>query len=134
MRLWYLILLFFTNTAFALTKQETHCIAYAVFKEANIEHPAGRAVVRDIILHRAKKQSKTVCQIIKQQGQFTFKGNKNNLVATKYMLTRYTELDKVKSGLTEDYVYFFNKRLHPSWARKLSCKIVGNHKVCKESK
>ena len=124
------ILFFLTNTAFALTKSETHCLAFAVFKEANLEPDQGRIMVKDVILNRAKANNKTVCQVIQQSGQFTFAKSKH-VVANKIMLQRYNEIAN-KTLLSQHYIYFFNKRLHPKWARKFKCNVVGNHKFCKE--
>ena len=131
MRWIFILTLLLATTAHSLSKQDEHCMAYAVYKEANAEKPAGRAVVRDVIYNRAIRHGKSICFIVAEKGQFTFTGKKKNIVASKLMLTRYREIANIKSGLTRDYVYFFNKRLHPSWAKKMKCKIVGQHKVCR---
>lgn len=44
------------------------------------------------------------------------------------MLTQVKETDKVL--INEKY--FFKKTLRPTWASKLQCRVIGNHKFCKE--
>jgi spore germination cell wall hydrolase CwlJ-like protein len=131
MRWVFILTLLIATSAKALSKQDEHCLAYAVYKEANVEIDKGRIAVKDVILNRAKQNNKSVCWVIKQSGQFTYKGMKTNVVASPLMLKRYHQISS-KKVLPQSYIYFFNKRLNPKWARGFKCKIVGNHKFCKE--
>lgn len=75
----------------------------------------------------------TVCQVVKQKGQFTWypsKPIKKYNKEMKELLTTVKRHNKVL--INEKYMWFFDKRLRPKWAKRMHCRKIGNHNFCKE--
>jgi len=53
-----------------------NCLAQTIFYEAGNQPTRGKVAVAFVVLNRAKRNQKTICEIVKQRGQFFWVGNK----------------------------------------------------------
>lgn len=122
-----LLLLFSTNAQ--SSPSEDTCAYNIIFYEANGESLDGQRSVLDVVLNRARSEKKSLCKIMSAPYQFSWYGVK----PLKKLDTAH--LNKVKwhsPVLLNNEKWFFRRELSPSWARKLKCSIIENHKFCRE--
>jgi spore germination cell wall hydrolase CwlJ-like protein len=116
-----------------LAHSEQACLATAIYMESRGESVVAQRAVMDTILNRVKQSGKNICSVVLQAGQFSWSKTKpilpfnNNM---RNLLQRARESGRVL--LSDTYLYFFHKRLHPSWARKLKCVVIENSVFCRE--
>jgi spore germination cell wall hydrolase CwlJ-like protein len=116
-----------------LAHSEQACLASAIFYEANTESVVAQRAVMDTILNRVKQSGKSICAVVLQAGQFQWNRTKPILPLNKQM--RNLLQNAKESGrvlLSDTYLFFFHKRLHPIWARNMECVIIEHSKFCRE--
>jgi spore germination cell wall hydrolase CwlJ-like protein len=116
-----------------LAHSEQACLASAVYYEARGESVVGQRAVMDTILNRVKHSGRSICGVVLRKGQFEWTTTKPILPFNqemKNLLQRARASGRVL--LSDTYLFFFHKRLNPSWARKLKCVVIENVKFCRE--
>jgi spore germination cell wall hydrolase CwlJ-like protein len=113
------------------TTHDNICLATAIYYEAGAEPLEGKRAVADTIINRAEAYGMTICQVVKQRGQFSWVGLKPMRKYNTAMRELLTEVNEVPTILSNDYLYFFNKRLRPKWARHMKCRVISNQKFCR---
>ena len=118
------------------------CLARAVYQEANTQGERGREAVLAVIVNRAIKQQKHVCEIVKQPSQFSWVKNGMNVTklteskeAEKFVLkvVAKTARDGYNSFRGVEYFYA-HKQGRPAWANKMVCSRIEDHTFCEEKK
>ena len=119
------------------------CLARAVYQEANTQGERGREAVIAVIVNRAIKQQKHVCDVVRQPFQFSWVKHGMKVVAK---LTESKEAEKfvlkvvaktAQSGYNNfrGVEYFYaHKQGKPTWANKMSCMRIEDHTFCGEKK
>lgn len=118
------------------------CLARAVYQEANTQGWRGREAVMAVIVNRAIKQHKHVCDVVRQPFQFSWVKHDTNIAkltdskeSERFVLNVVAKT--ARSGYNNfrgvDYFYA-HKQGKPSWANKMSCSRIGDHTFCGEKK
>lgn len=103
---WALLALVLVTAGPVWGQSNTICEAVAIYKEANTESMIGKRAVLDVIRFRAKVLGKTSCQVVKQQGQFSFVHKKFKWKVTQKMLDNYQEADRM--GAVAGKAWYFS--------------------------
>lgn len=104
--------------------KEIRCLAEAIYHEARGEPIEGQYAVAYVIVNRTKhpKFPSTVCAVVRQPGQFTYKRT-DRKIPDDYKRLAY-------KALTEKYkfdaLYFHSVKIQPNWSNK-KYKKIGNH-------
>jgi spore germination cell wall hydrolase CwlJ-like protein len=105
--------------------QQVNCLAEAIYYEARGEPHRGKLAVAYVIHNRVKspKFPPTVCAVVRQPGQFTYKRSKHVRIPPAFTALAY-------KALTEPYkfnaLYFHSNKITPQWGHKVYARI-GNH-------
>ena len=118
------------------------CLARAVYQEANTQGWRGREAVMAVIVNRAIKQQKHVCEIVKQPSQFSWVKHGTNVAkltgdkqAEKFVLKVVAKTARSGYNSFHGAQYFYaHTQVKPSWANKMSCSRIGDHTFCGEKK
>lgn len=111
---------------------DDQCMASAIFYEANLESIEGQVAVFEVITNRAETYSMTVCQVVKQKGQFSWYPSKPIKKYNKEMKDLLTLVKSESKVLNDERVlWFYDKRLRPKWAKRMQCRVIGGHRFCK---
>ena len=118
------------------------CLARAVYQEANMQRERGREAVLAVILNRAIKQQKHVCEIIKQPSQFSWVKHDTNVAkltddkeAEKFVLKVVAKTARSGYNSFRGVEYFYaHKQGKPVWANKMSCSRIEDHTFCGEKR
>lgn len=108
------------------------CLAVALFHEANTEPMKSKRAVYDVINSRMLDNGKSACDTIRERNAFSFVRRNTSWRVTDEMTEQLYEVMMMPRVLDERYKYFFNKHLHPVWAKKMVCRVVGEHKYCRD--
>jgi N-acetylmuramoyl-L-alanine amidase len=110
---------------------QVNCLAEAIYYEAGGEDRRGQLLVADVVLNRVASPSfpSTVCTVIHQRGQFTFK---RRPLAAKAR-THFREIVELAARRYAERLprlttatFFYNARLvRPAWATRL--RLVERH-------
>jgi spore germination cell wall hydrolase CwlJ-like protein len=100
-----------------------HCVAQAVYAEAKSESALGQRAVAHVIINRTKQSKfpKTLCEVVKQPGQFVYK--------TGHGPTWYKIIQIVINpgpDPTGGALYFKARYSTAKWSRRFVA-IIGNH-------
>ena len=118
------------------------CLARAVYQEANTQGKRGKEAVIAVVVNRAIRQQKHVCEVVRQPSQFSWVKRGTNV--SKLTDSKESERFVLKvvaktarSGYTSfrGLEYFYaHKQGRPTWANKMSCVRIGDHTFCGEKK
>lgn len=126
-----LIALFFVMCSNIVSAQTAaSCLFSAMYYEANLESAVGKKAVLQVVHNRARIYNKSVCQIIKQRGQFSWVGHKPFIAMTAERARQLIEIQEHEDVIGKDVLYFYNNSVKPKWARKMTCKRIGRHNFC----
>ena len=114
------------------------CLARAVYQEANTQGERGREAVIAVIVNRAIKQQKHVCEIVKQPSQFSWVKYDTNVakltdskVAEKFVLNVLAKTARTGYNSFRGVQYFYAHRQgKPVWANKMVCVRIEDHTFC----
>lgn len=118
----------------------TECLSLAIYKEANTQSLAGKRAVANVILNRANKKNKSICAVVFEKYQFSWtrkKWKKKDISYHVVLANRIILMDKRKSRKdnTHGATHFHNKKIKPSWARKMRLVVkIEDHVFYKERK
>ena len=118
------------------------CLARAVYQEANTQGKRGREAVIAVIVNRAIKLQKHVCEVVRQPSQFSWVKHGTNVAklteskeAEKFVLKVVAKTAQSGYNNFRGVEYFYaHKQVKPSWANKMSCSRIGDHTFCGEKK
>lgn len=148
-RLVLLVLLLLSSSVFAsealyrmTQKGSVACLARAVYQEANTQGERGREAVLAVIVNRAIKLQKHVCEVVRQPSQFSWVRNGTTVTklteskeAEKFVLNIVAKTARVGYNSFHGVEYFYSHRQgKPVWANKMSCMRIEDHTFCKEKK
>lgn len=108
------------------------CLSEALYFEARGEGQQGQQAVAEVILNRVDhpKFPKTVCGVVNQRGQFTYKRGRmheRSAVARAQKIAK-AALQGAPRNLTKGATYFHTGAVKPSWSRKFERTIrIGSH-------
>ena len=118
------------------------CLARAVYQEANTQGELGREAVMAVIVNRAIKQQKHVCDVVKQPLQFSWVKQTTNIAkltddkgAETFVLRVVVKTARSGYNSFSGVLYFYAYRqVKPSWANKMACSRIEDHMFCREKK
>lgn len=108
------------------------CLAEAIHREARGEPWIGKLAVAQVIINRTNNTNfpNTVCKVVFEKGQFSWTSSWNG--RWKYDMNSLTVAVMALEGDHQlkdfDALYFHNRGVKPSWAKKLTLvKKIKNH-------
>ena len=118
------------------------CLARAVYQEANTQGECGREAVLAVIVNRAIKLQKHVCEVVRQPFQFSWVKHGTNVTkltddkeAEKFVLKVVAKTARDGYNSFRGVQYFYaHKQLKPAWANKMSCVRIEDHTFCGEKR
>ena len=123
-------------------KGSVACLARAVYQEANTQGERGREAVMAVIVNRAIKQQKHVCEIVKQPSQFSWVKHGTNVAkltdskeSERFVLNVVAKTVRVGYNSFHGAQYFYAyKQGKPVWANKMVCGRIEDHTFCVEKR
>ena len=121
-------------------KGSVACLARAVYQEANTQGERGREAVLAVIVNRAIKQQKHVCEIVKQPSQFSWVKHGTNVAkltgskeSERFVLNIVAKTARTGYNSFHGVQYFYaHKQGKPVWANKMVCSRIEDHTFCGE--
>ena len=118
------------------------CLARAVYQEANTQGERGRWAVIAVIVNRAIKLQRHVCEVVRQPSQFSWVKHGTNVArlteskeAEKFVLKVVAKTARSGYNSFRGVEYFYAHRQgKPAWANKMSCVRIEDHTFCGEKK
>ena len=141
-----LLLSSFVHASEALYKMTQNgavaCLARTVYQEANTQGERGREAVIVVIVNRAIKQQKHVCEVVRQPSQFSWVKRGMDVAkltddkqAEKFVLKVVAKTAQSGYNSFRGVEYFYaHKQGKPMWAHKMSCVQIEDHTFCGEKK
>lgn len=106
------------------------CLVSAVYHEARGEPVKGKRAVLEVVIHRAKRYGKSVCEVVAQKRQFPWFKKKGLVKLNEETLRHYNQALEHEPVLKDEkFIYFNGVRPHG-----VGCRRIGNHTFCKEKK
>jgi spore germination cell wall hydrolase CwlJ-like protein len=123
-------------------KGSVACLARAVYQEANTQGERGKEAVIVVIVNRAIKLQKHVCEVVRQPSQFSWVKHGTNVAkltddkgAEKFVLKVVANTARSGYNNFRGVEYFYaHKQGKPTWANKMSCMRIEDHTFCGEKK
>ena len=118
------------------------CLARAVYHEANTQGERGKEAVMAVIVNRAIKQQKHVCEIVRQPSQFSWVKYGTSVAkltddkeTEKFVLKVVAKTARSGYNSFHGVEYFYaHKQGKPVWAHKMYCVRIEDHTFCGEKK
>ena len=101
---------------------ESDCLSYMTFREGGGESVKVVRAVMDVAYNRMKMRKLTMCQVLKQKGQYPYAKHGVKRIRREF-LTKYLEAYNMKPVLRDDRYIYFNHVKH-SFGK--STKKIGN--------
>lgn len=111
-------------------EQELRCLATTVYYESRGEPAKGQRGVADVVLNRAYKQGKSICQVVHHPAAFSYLRAKPRKLKREEIKKQLEVVFKQKRVLDSRYAHFYSGKA-PKWALGQQCKKIGNHHFCK---
>jgi spore germination cell wall hydrolase CwlJ-like protein len=113
--------------------QDDRCLASAIYYEARGEPIAGKKAVEEVITNRVMATGKSVCAVVKEPNQFSWYPHNRIRQYDDEMKAMLWEVREHRPVLRDDnYLYFHGRHIKPSWTRRMICRMIANHRFCKE--
>lgn len=110
------------------------CLASAIYHEARGEHVKAQRAVAEVVLNRAYKSGKSVCEIVAAKRQFSWYTKHKIKVMDQALADMLDEAFKHPRILkNENFLYFYSGQA-PYWARHMTCRPLGRLNFCKEQR
>lgn len=101
------------------------CMATNLYREARGEPLQGQVAVAQVVLNRAEKWNKTVCEIIYQKNQFSWT---NVYKDVKYTLNEMNIVIEAYSAPRVKAMFYHANYVKPYWRKRLQREMtIGNH-------
>lgn len=118
------------------------CLARAMYQEANTQGERGKEAVLAVIVNRAIKQQKHVCDVVRQPSQFSWVKHGTNVAkltddkeTEKFVLKVVAKTAQSGYNNFRGVEYFYAHRQgKPVWANKMVCSRIQDHTFCGEKK
>lgn len=119
----------------SISQSEFQCLSEALYFEARGEGHKGQAAVAEVILNRvdSRKFPDSVCGVVNQKGQFSYKGAGAKKIREKGAYKRSQNIARAAlqgapRTLTDGATYFHTPAVKPSWARRFVKTVkIGSH-------
>lgn len=108
------------------------CLASAIYHEARGEPLAGQRAVYDVIVNRMRASGSSACGVVSAKGQFSWYGFKPILPYTAEMRELVERVRNYPKMLHSERWFFTVQMKPPKWAYDMRCRVIGNHKFCRE--
>ena len=116
------------------------CLARAVYQEANTQGELGKGAVMAVIVNRAIKLQKHVCDVVNEPSQFSWVKPGTDIakltddkVAERFVLNVLAKTARSGYNSFHGVEYFYaHKQVTPTWANKMVCVRIGDHTFCGE--
>lgn len=121
-----------SDTAKKVSTTDLQCLSEALYFEARGEGLQGQKAVAEVILNRVDhpRFPKTVCGVINQRGQFTYKKARirERGAFVRAQKIAQAALSGAPRNLTKGATYFHTGGVRPSWSRKFERTTrIGSH-------
>ena len=118
------------------------CLARAVWQEANAQVSRGKEAVMAVIVNRAIKKQKHVCEVVRQPYQFSWVKRGTNVAkltdskeSERFVLKVVAKTVRVGYNSFSGVEYFYaHKQGEPNWANNMVCSRIEDHTFCGEKK
>lgn len=115
-----------------ILKSALMCLALTVHFESRGEPIKGQYAVAEVVMNRAEKRNLTVCQVVKQKGQFSWlpKWNRKLPTHNKHWEQSVSIAETVLKGKVTNYTKGSSYFRHKSGLNRsimVSPIIIGNH-------
>ena len=118
------------------------CLARAIYKEANTQGERGKEAVMAVIVNRAIKKQKHVCDVVMQPSQFSWVKRGTDVSrltdskeSERFVLNVVAKTARTGYNSFRGVEYFYShKQGEPNWANKMSCVRIDDHTFCAEKK
>ena len=118
------------------------CLARTVYQEANTQGERGREAVIAVVVNRAIKLQRHVCEVVRQPSQFSWVKHGTNVAkltddkqAEKFVLKVVAKTAQSGYNSFHAVEYFYaHKQWKPAWANRMSCVRIEDHAFCGEKK
>lgn len=110
----------------AVNEGDLQCLTEALYYEARGEGAQGQRAVAEVIMNRVDhpRFPKTVCGVVNQRGQFSYKGNVSGRMHERGAYNRAKNIalaalsGAAPRNLTSGATYFHTPAVRPAWSRK----------------
>ena len=110
--------------------REQRCLASVIHYEAIGESIKGQKAVADVVLNRAVKSGKSVCETIAEPRQFAWYSKNPLLPLDSDMRKLLTNVASERTITTSEYYFFSGNK--PVWSRQMICRKLERHTFCRE--
>jgi spore germination cell wall hydrolase CwlJ-like protein len=118
-----------------IDRQQTYCMAEAVYHEARGEPAIGQVAVAHVIMNRAESDAypDTVCDVIRQPYQFSYDPDSGIYYGSDEWESALEAAVFAKLGIVSDPTsgalhYYAHNKVRPSWADSFKVAlIINNH-------
>ena len=118
------------------------CLARVVYQEANTQGERGREAVIAVIVNRAIKLQKHVCEVVRQPYQFSWVKHATNVAkltdskeSERFVLNVVAKTAQSGYNSFRGAQYFYaHKQGKPAWAKKMYCARIEDHTFCGEKR
>lgn len=111
---------------------EAACMASAIYHEARGEHVRAQRAVAEVVLNRAWKSGKSVCEIVAQKRQFAWYAKHKIMAMDAALAAMLDKTFKQERILKNGTFLFFYSGRQPYWAATMTCRPIGRLTFCKE--
>lgn len=113
---------------------ERECLVAAIYHEARGEPVKAQRAVAEVVLNRAWKSGKSVCEVVAARRQFAWYAKHKIKVMDSALARLLDNAFKQQRILeNENFLYFYSGST-PIWAKGMSCRPLGRLRFCKEKK
>ena len=112
------------------------CMTNAIYFESRGESLLGKIAVGHVILNRSKRRKLSVCEVVNEPGQFSWKTNpkpiKNKKLWDEIYKISYKVIMNEYKDPTNGSTFFHSIKVNPKWISNKSLTVlIGNHKFYK---
>lgn len=107
------------------------CLVSAIYHEARGEPVKGKRAVLEVVLHRAERYGKSVCEVVAQKRQFPWFQKKGLVPLNSETLLHYNQALEHEPVLRDENTLWFFSGPRPVWSYKMKCRKEGRHWFCK---
>jgi len=115
--------------AVAALKEADACMGSLIFYEARGEPLEGQRGVLDVTLNRAEASGLSVCDVLRQPGQYQWVKHHDPKVVDTEKLALLHSVPRTRK-LAKSYKWFYSLPSPPKWAHNMTCRLIGHTTFC----